>query len=105
MRKVIFAAAVAAALSGCATAPVWNGGGSYNPNDVWQFYVPPAPDRDPPPPFSTGSWILYGTYDSIGCVSAGMALHYKAWNDGDRDLSMRALDGGCYNPRTGEWKP
>lgn len=95
MRQLILVAVAATALAGCASSGPRDAGGGER-----HLYIPPPPDTDNPPPFSTSTWILYARYSEYGCIEAPMALHYKAWREGDRDLSMRALDGVCYDPAT-----
>ena len=75
--------------------------------DNWNVYIPPPPASANPPPFATNAWVFVETVSDDDalfgdpCGGAAMDLHYRYWNSGDRDTSMRALHAVCVNQQNG----
>ena len=79
--------------------------GDYDTDDApgtWVLYVSPPGTAyaDPRPPYE--QWVVFQRYEGLAsCLEARTPAHFRYW-DSDRDLSMRVLNGICYNPDTRE---
>jgi|GEM_PF-2802036 hypothetical protein len=69
---------------------------------TWVLYVSPpgTADADPRPRYD--EWVAFRQYQGLAnCLAARLPAHLEYW-DSDRDLSVRALNGICFNPDTRE---
>ena len=79
--------------------------GGYDSDDApgtWVLYVSPPGTgyADPRPPYE--QWVVFQRYQGLAdCLAARMPAHYEYWKS-DQDLSMRVLNGICFNPDTRE---
>ncbi len=79
--------------------------GDYDTDDApgtWVLYVSPPGTAyaNPRPPYE--QWVVFQRYAGLAsCLEARTPAHFRYW-DSDRDLSMRVLNGICFNPDTQE---